>query len=111
MLQKMMGMDVIEAVDGEQAVAVWEREAASIHVILMDMHMPRMNGLEATARIRAREAALGLPRVPIIACTASVLPEERSEASQSGVDGHLGKPLSVKELSQAISERLQERRA
>ncbi|MDB5455039.1 MAG: integral rane sensor hybrid histidine kinase, partial [Caulobacter sp.] len=86
-----------EAVEtGAGAVAAWE--AATWDVILMDIHMPEMDGLAATAAIRAREIATRRPRTPIIAVTASVLSHETEGYLAAGMDGCVAKPIEVQRL-------------
>lgn len=72
-------------------------------VILMDVMMPEMNGLEATSMIRRQEAEEGLPRVPIVAVTASAMPGDREECLKAGMDDHVAKPLQVQALLRAIA--------
>ncbi len=67
-------------------------------LILMDVQMPGMNGLEATRLIRAHEQTHALPRTPVIAITASVLDRDREAAQESGMDGFASKPLDWPEL-------------
>ncbi|SDW77508.1 hybrid sensor histidine kinase/response regulator [Thiocapsa roseopersicina] len=86
------GHDVTLANNGREALEQAERDAFDL--ILMDMQMPVMGGLEATRLIREREGADPTsPRIPIHALTAAALPEERAAALASGVDGYLTKPL------------------
>ena len=67
-------------------VEAWEREAFDL--ILMDVQMPEMNGLEATAAIRRREAQTGR-HIPIIALTAHALPGDRDHCLAAGMDGYV----------------------
>ena len=67
-------------------------------LVLMDVQMPVMNGLDATRAIRAWEATQGRRRVPIIALTASVLDDSAKEAMQAGMDGYVAKPISIQVL-------------
>ncbi|MDQ0464154.1 PAS domain S-box-containing protein [Caulobacter ginsengisoli] len=83
------------AENGEQALQCVER--AAYDLILMDMQMPIMDGLTATRAIRAR----GL-RVPIIAMTANVLPEQVARCREAGMDDHLGKPIAPGRLLEVI---------
>ena len=62
-------------------------------VILMDCMMPRLDGLEATRLIRQEEARRGLPRLPVIALTASALQEDHDRCLAAGMDAYLAKPL------------------
>ncbi|HET7882041.1 MAG TPA: response regulator, partial [Acetobacteraceae bacterium] len=88
------GHTVIEASDGSDAV-----ELAGAHdfdVVLMDMRMSGMNGLEATRRIRALPAPRG--KVPIVAVTANALDEHAEECRRAGMNDHLAKPFAQADL-------------
>ena len=83
------GHSVEVAANGADAVeAVATRD---LDVVLMDLQMPGMDGLEATRRIRAMPPPRG--RVPVFALTASALPEQVEQCRQAGMDGHLAKPI------------------
>ncbi|MFZ4288830.1 PAS domain S-box protein [Variovorax sp. HJSM1_2] len=75
------------------AVAVEAFMAESFDIVLMDLQMPGVDGLEATRRIRAYEQTNGLKRVPIIALSASVMEQDRRNALAAGMDGFASKPL------------------
>ncbi len=80
------------------------RAAGTPHdLILMDVRMTGMDGLEAARRIRAAEAANGWPRTPIIALTANALPEHREACLEAGMDGFLTKPLDREKLESALA--------
>jgi len=94
------------AVDGAAALAAWlaaQAGGAPYDLVLMDVHMPGSDGIEATRRIRAAEAARGLPRTPIIALTANALEEERDTCARAGMDGFLTKPLDRDRLMAALA--------
>jgi len=95
------GHAVATALDGREAVDKSGQEA--FDVILMDLQMPEMDGLDATRAIRAREAAQGLPRIPIIAMTARAMTEDRDACREAGMDGFISKPLD----QQALFEQLE----
>ncbi len=95
------GHAVAIAGDGEQALALIQQH--EYDVILMDVQMPGMNGLEATAAIREREG--GLSRVPIIAMTARAMKDDRDRCLSAGMDGYLPKPVNAKEMV-ALVEKL-----
>jgi two-component system sensor histidine kinase EvgS len=82
--------------DGRAALVAIENP--SIELVLMDCHMPEMDGYEATRRIRQREAQLGLPRVPVIAVSAATDSGHLEKCMASGMDGVLKKPLRLDEL-------------
>ncbi len=86
--------------DGAQAV---EAEASGhFDLILMDMQMPVMDGLEATRAIRAREARAGAPRTPILSLTGNAMPEHTAASLAAGADGHLTKPIAADRLIAAV---------
>jgi PAS domain S-box-containing protein len=72
-------------------------------LVLMDMQMPGMSGLQATALIRAREAAEGAVRLPIIALTANAFESDRDACIEAGMDGFVSKPIRRDTLIAAIS--------
>jgi CheY-like chemotaxis protein len=74
-------------------------------LVLMDCQMPEMDGFEATTRFRQHEKIQGLPRVPIVAVTASVLNDERAACLACGMDDVLAKPFKRKELAAMTLER------
>jgi len=98
------GYEVILAHDGSEAVQAVSRHRPDL--VLMDCHMPVMDGYDATRAIRSGELARHAPRVPVLALTASVLPEDRQAALDAGMDGLVGKPLRPDELARAIEEAL-----
>jgi CheY-like chemotaxis protein len=71
--------------------------------VLMDLHMPGMDGLEATRRIRTIEAASDSPRTPILALTANASAEDREACLAAGMDGFLVKPLERERLAAALA--------
>jgi TMAO reductase system sensor TorS len=98
-LLRRQGHDVDIAADGEAAVEAVR--ARSYDVVLMDVRMPRLDGLEATRRIRGLAAPRN--RVPVIALTASVLPEETDRFLAAGMDGYLPKPIDPAALAMLLS--------
>jgi CheY-like chemotaxis protein len=98
MLEK-RGYRVTLSADGAAAVAAFETEPFDI--VLMDVQMPVMDGLEATRAIRARERG-GATRVPIIAMTANAMIDDRKTCLQAGMDGYVSKPVSAEQLTAAI---------
>ncbi len=99
-----LGVAAQFAVDGRDALAMWER--AHWDAILMDIHMPIMDGVQASQTIRARESATGRARTPIIAVTASVLTHERTLYAEAGMDGIVPKPVEIPRLVEALGKAL-----
>lgn len=85
--------------DGKQAVAAWK--AGGVDVILMDVQMPEMDGLEAATEIRRLEKGKGT-RVPIIAATANTAPQDKEQCLRAGMDGYVPKPIHPEQLFQTI---------
>jgi len=98
MLRK-MGHQVTLAATGTAAVETWKREAFDL--VLMDIQMPEMDGLEATRKIRAIERPGGA-RTPIIAMTAHAMGGDRERCLEAGMDDHVAKPISRAELAATI---------
>jgi CheY-like chemotaxis protein len=88
------------AVTGLQALAATAR--IDYDLVLMDVHMPEMDGLEAARRIRLRSAGSGRPR--IVALTASALQEDRERCMAAGMDSYATKPIRVEDLRQVLEE-------
>jgi CheY-like chemotaxis protein len=74
-------------------------------LVLMDVHMPELDGLEATRRIRAAEAAMALPRTRIVALTANAFGEDREACLAAGMDDFLVKPLDRDRLAEVLAQR------
>lgn len=95
------GFDVDLADNGQQAVAAVAEQ--SYDLILMDIQMPVLNGLDATGKIREIESASGCNcRTPIIALTASALKGDEEKCFAAGMDGYLAKPIRRRQLIQAV---------
>jgi CheY-like chemotaxis protein len=103
-MMERLGFEIETAMDGEQALAMMQREHWT--VVLMDCHMPRLDGREATSRWRAIEQEMGLSRVPVVALTASVLASEVASCTTAGMDACLSKPLQLRELDSVLSNLL-----
>ncbi len=98
MLLEERGMSADRAENGRQAVEMFAASAEGEYdAILMDMRMPEMNGLEATARIRAMDRA-DAASVPIVALTANAFDEDVQRSLQAGLNAHLSKPVEPETL-------------
>jgi PAS domain S-box-containing protein len=95
------GHSVCLAGNGREALALLEREA--VDLVLMDVQMPEMGGLEATARIRERERETGR-HLPIVALTAHAMKGDREGCLAAGMDAYLSKPIQEKELLRVLDE-------
>ena len=95
-----LGCEVTLAVDGEQGATAFE--GGQFDVVLMDCHMPRLDGYGATARIRAYEKAVDWARTPVIALTANALAGDRDKCLEAGMDEYLSKPFTQEQLRRAL---------
>jgi CheY-like chemotaxis protein len=100
MLEK-LGCAVDVAEDGEEAVRA--TGARSYDLVLMDCHMPRLDGFEATRAIRRRELSTR-QHVPIVALTAHAMPGDRDLCFAAGMDDYLSKPIKIVELATALRQ-------
>ena len=105
LLQK-RGYQVVVANNGREALSAVERQRFDL--ILMDVQMPEMGGLEATAAIRLKEKQ-GAKRIPIIALTANPVSESREICLAAGMDDYLNKPISRTRLFAALDTQLKKK--
>lgn len=97
-----LGHRVTEVRDGAAAVAAAREGEGRYAAILMDLHMPGLDGIAAARAIRRAEAESGADRAAIVALTADVLPETRAAAAAAGIDDVLEKPVTPDTLRRAI---------
>ncbi len=109
MLEK-AGCRVTDAGNGKEVLDLLEK-GATPDMIVMDVEMPELDGLEATRQIRRNEERKGLPRVPILALTANSHREDYEECLAAGMDGHLSKPFDRHDLDEAIAGLVRRRSA
>jgi two-component system cell cycle response regulator DivK len=100
-LLQFQGYKVVEAVDGDEALVAAIREHPDI--ILMDIQLPKISGLEAARRIKARE---DLRHIPIVALTSFALSGDDKKAYAAGCDAYMAKPYKPKELLRLIQQLL-----
>jgi len=94
------GHQVSEAHTGAEALRLLE--SGAFDVVLMDVQMPEMDGLEATRRLRARERDQGAARMPVIALTAFAMAGDRERCLDAGVDDYLTKPIIATRLYEVL---------
>ena len=101
-----LGHQAIITTNGEEALESWlaaKSAGAPYDLVLMDIQMPGLDGIEATKRIRVNEGAASGRRTPILALTANTLVEDRYACFEAGMDGFLVKPLDRDKLTEALS--------
>ena len=100
---ELLGVQVEAAEDGSQAVeAVRSHPASYYDIVFMDIQMPVLNGYEATRQIRSLPRA-DAKALPILAMTADAFAEDAKRAHLAGMNGHLAKPISIRELKTALA--------
>jgi two-component system, sensor histidine kinase and response regulator len=95
------GFDVTVAKNGVEAVEAFS--TAAFDLVLMDCHMPELDGFEATRKIRSLEKHGNLKRVPIVALTANAMQQDREECLNAGMDDHLSKPYSRLQMRETLA--------
>jgi len=100
------GYSTIEAVNAEDGIVLASEHKPDL--ILMDIQLPGMNGIEALKVLRADPATAS---IPVIAVTASVMQQDRNLITQAGFDGYIGKPLNLKEFLDAVRAMLERPKA
>ena len=95
------GHRTIIAADGKEALKALEKQ--NYDLILMDVQMPKMDGMEATRRIRAMERVTGKHQ-PVVALTAHAIQEDLQACLSAGMDGSLTKPIRLYELDKLLAK-------
>ena len=96
-LLQTVGYETVEATDGEQGVAL--ARAIKPNLILMDIMMPKMDGLEATHIIKTDDA---IKNTPVIALTSFAMNGDRERTIEAGCNGYVTKPVDIKELLKTV---------
>jgi CheY-like chemotaxis protein/HPt (histidine-containing phosphotransfer) domain-containing protein len=96
-LLRKLGLRVDAVANGQEAIQALT--SLPYDLVLMDVQMPELDGLEATRRIRSPESAVRKPRIPIIAMTARAMPDDRQTCLAAGMDDYLTKPVSGQALA------------
>lgn len=94
-------VDVTCAASGQEALDILKRE--QFDLVLMDIQMPGMDGVETTQQLRLSEQRTGRSRTPVVAVTANVLPEQVAAYKAAGLDEHLAKPVKREELVELLT--------
>lgn len=100
-LLQVKGYRTLEAESAEAGLALAAEQQPDL--VLMDIHLPGMDGIEARRRLRADPATAA---VPVIAFTASVMPQDRHQVTEAGFDAFVAKPISIKEFLATIEATL-----
>ena len=96
------GVDIVKATSGEEALSI-TRSAAPFDLILMDIHLPGMDGLSV---VRAMKEDTRTARVPILALTAHAMRGDKDRFLDAGCDGYISKPIDVKTFLSSIEQYL-----
>ena len=99
------GYEVAEAVTAEEGLVMARERKPDL--ILMDIHLPGMDGVAALAQLRSDPETRD---IPVVALTASAMPDEQDRILSAGFDGYETKPIGVKRLQEAVIEGLETRR-
>ena len=99
------GYQTLEAATAEDGIAL--AQAHSPDLVLMDIQLPGMDGIEALGVLRENPATA---HIPVIAVTASVMQQDRKLITEAGFDAYIGKPINLKEFLQAVREMIEVRR-
>jgi two-component system cell cycle response regulator DivK len=91
------GYQTIEAGSAEDGIAL--AQAQKPDLVLMDIQLPGMNGIEALGVLRADPGTAG---IPVIAVTASVMQQDRKQITEAGFDAYIGKPINLKEFLETV---------
>jgi two-component system cell cycle response regulator DivK len=91
------GYATLEAVTGEEGVRLAREHVPDL--VLMDIQLPGINGIEALRQLRADAATAA---IPVVAVTASVMQTDRREITEAGFDGYIGKPISLKPFIETV---------
>jgi two-component system, cell cycle response regulator DivK len=98
------GYEIVEAATGEDGVRLAEERRPSL--VLMDIRLPGIDGIEALRRLRAENGTRG---IPVMAMTASVMANDRQKVLDAGFDAFQSKPINVKDFLGAVEQLLQRR--
>jgi two-component system cell cycle response regulator DivK len=98
------GYETLEAVTGEDGVKLAVEHKPDL--VLMDIQLPGMNGIEALGVLRANPITA---KIPVIAVTASVMQQDRKMITEAGFDAYVGKPINLKEFLDAVRKAVEDK--
>ena len=98
-----LGIEIVWAADGVEALRLFEEAGGKFDAVLMDVQMPEMDGYEATRNLR-KTSFPNAKTIPIIAMTANVFREDVEKCLASGMNGHVGKPIDIDEVIKVLRE-------
>ncbi|MBU2874774.1 response regulator [Marinobacter salexigens] len=101
-LLEKLGCEVMTANDGEAANSLWQLHAFDL--VFMDCIMPKVDGFEATRRLRTWEATHNRTRVPVVALTASAMEEDEERCRRAGMDSFVAKPVNIETLRAVLDQ-------
>ncbi len=104
-----LGYEADGVFDGREAVKLVMEQPPSYVLVLMDMHMPTMGGIEATREIRRSEGEAANLHIPIIAMTASTAPDDQRNCFDAGMDDFLSKPVGIESLKIVLERWIKEK--
>ena len=104
-LLQVNGYRTIEAETGEDAIALAAARVPDL--VVMDVHLPGMSGVDALAKLRAAPTTRA---IPVLAFTASVMPQDRSEIMAAGFDAFMSKPIDLEAFLHTVADALKRRR-
>jgi two-component system cell cycle response regulator DivK len=102
---RVKGYQTLEAGNAEDGIELATQRKPDL--VLMDIQLPGMNGIEALGVLRASPATSA---IPVVAVTASVMQQDRKQITEAGFDGYIGKPINLKEFLETVRSMLERRR-
>ena len=97
------GFEIVKATSGEEALAFTVSDTDTLDLILMDIHLPGMDGLSV---VRQMKENVGTARIPILALTAHAMRGDKDRFLEAGCDGYISKPIDVKTFIRSIEQYL-----
>ena len=101
-----LGLQITHAENGREALALLRHADRPFDLVLMDLQMPEVDGMEATRQLRRWEHEQRLAPIPVVALTANALSNDRAQCLSAGMDDHLPKPFRAEELLAVLQRHL-----